>query len=194
MTARLALLALLTFAGGAVADDELLRQLAPRMAHIQSLSGSFEQARHISVLAAPLLSSGEFSYRRGEGMLWRTTHPVENEIRILPGQGVTAVDGGGNARSLPASAVIASIFLGLFAGELDSLDEYFTLAGQRRESGWSLRLTPRHPELASHLDLILIDGNEHIERVEIREANGDRSELSFKVTTSAAPSADGEGE
>ncbi|MFA5496223.1 MAG: outer membrane lipoprotein carrier protein LolA [Porticoccaceae bacterium] len=194
MIARLLLLALLAFAGGAAADDELLRQLAPRMAHIQSLTGSFEQARHISVLAAPLLSSGEFSYRRGEGIQWRTTHPVENEIRITPGQGVAVVDGGGNARPLPASEAIAGIFLGLFAGDLDSLGEYFTLTGQRQDSGWSLRLTPRHPQLAAHLDTILIDGDEHIERVEIREANGDRSELRFQVTASTAPSANGDGE
>src|SRR5690606_17790708 len=60
--------------------------------HITVPEGEFAQERHISVLAAPLLSSGPFRHQRGDGILWRTTAPMASETRITPEAGVITLD------------------------------------------------------------------------------------------------------
>ncbi|MCK9467775.1 MAG: outer membrane lipoprotein carrier protein LolA [Porticoccaceae bacterium] len=164
------------------ADDSLV-SLAARLAQIDILDGEFEQIRHISVLAVPLHSSGTFRYRRSEGIVWRTTDPIANEVRITPTDGVVAGDATGTLRPVPSSELVAGIFLGVFSGDLDRLAEYFDVAHASRGDSWTLRLTPRLPALAQQMEGILLEGSDHIERVEIRDTNGDRSELLLRVTT-----------
>lgn len=168
--------------------------LLAHLADIESLEGNFTQIRHIAVLAIPLRSSGDFRYQREHGIVWRTTEPIVNEIHITHEQGIVAVDEGGVTRSLPASEVVAGIFLSLFAGELDRLRTYFDVvavnaatteslqAAPRTHRPWALRLTPALPTLASQIEYIVVAGHDHVDSVIIQDANGDRSELSLTLT------------
>ena len=166
-------------------DGEPLASLAARLAHTDTLAGEFEQIRHISVLAVPLHSSGTFHYRRSDGIIWRTTDPMVSEVRISPGAGVVVVDDSGTPHPVPASELVAGIFLGVFSGDIDHLADYFTIAHKSRGNGWALHLTPRLPALARQMEGIQLEGGDHVERVEIRDTNGDRSELQLRVTAAS---------
>ena len=162
--------------------DDPLQALAARLGATESLAGEFEQVRHISVLAVPLNSSGTFRYQRDDGIVWRTIDPLVSEVRITAGEGVTVVDDTGELRPVPATELMAGIFLAVFAGDLDRLADYFTATHEARGDGWALHLTPRLPALARQMEGIVLAGGDHVERVEIRDANGDHSELLLRVT------------
>lgn len=176
---------LLCAVSAGVCAEELLQQLASRLATTEMLTGTFEQSRHISALEIPLQSSGEFSYRREQGVVWHTLEPASSELRITPEQGALAVDAGGELRQLPASELVAEIFLGMFTGNFERLQQYFLLSSSGDETGWSLSLRPRSARVADQLDEIVIEGGEYVRRVHIREANGDSSELTLTVLESS---------
>lgn len=178
--------------------------LLAHLAEVEALEGTFRQTRHIAVLAMPLHSAGTFRYQREQGIVWRTEEPISSEIRITHDQEIVAVDEHGGSRALPASDVVAGIFLSLFAGELDRLREYFavevmaadaidgesvelaTLPGSAHLR-WALRLTPSMPALASQIEYILVAGADHVDSVAIQDANGDRSELTLSLIQPGAP-------
>lgn len=176
------LLLLLAVSGGVLGESRLDQSLSPCAGQIQLIDGSFSQSRHISVLKAPLLSSGEFHYHRGEGLVWHTTQPVDNKIHIDSQKGVVEIGTGGNTHPIPGSRVIADIYLGIISCDLGYLGKYFTIATGTEKDRWSLRLTPKDPGMAERIEVIRIEGGEHIERVEINETNGDRRELTLNVT------------
>lgn len=176
---------LLCAAPAGVCAEELLQQLASRLATTEMLTGTFEQSRHISALEIPLQSSGEFSYQRERGVVWRTLEPASSELRITPEQGALAVEAGGELRQLPSSELVAEIFLGMFSGNFERLQQYFRLTSDGDDTGWSLSLQPRSARVADQLDEIVIEGGEYVRRVHIREANGDSSELILTVLESS---------
>lgn len=199
-----ALSAAATPASGPPARPPLPETLLAHLAEIEELQGTFRQTRHIAVLAIPLHSTGTFHYQREQGIVWRTEDPIRSEIRITPNQGVVAIDELGGSRALPASDVVAGIFLSLFAGELDQLREYFAVEAvpadtlprdsaepaMGRESGhpsWALRLTPKLPALAGQIEYVLVAGAEHVDSVAIQDANGDRSELTLALAQPGEP-------
>lgn len=168
------------------------RALLAHLADVDALTGTFQQVRHIAVLAIPLHSSGQFRYQPERGIVWRTEEPIVNEIHITHDDGIVTVDDRGTARPLPASDVVAHIFLGLFSGELDRLRDYFSVdsnAGPPAQAShentghrpWELHLTPRLPALASQIDHIVVAGSAYVDTVIIQESNGDRSELSLAL-------------
>jgi hypothetical protein len=176
------LLLLLAVSGGVLGESRLDQSLSPCSGQIQLIEGSFSQSLQISVLKAPLLSSGEFHYQRGEGLIWHTTQPVDNKIHIDPKKGVVSIGAENNPHTIPGSKIIADIFLGLFSCDLGYLGKYFTIATGTERGHWSLRLTPKDPGMAERIEVIHMEGGEHIDRVDIVETNGDRRELTFNVT------------
>lgn len=160
--------------------------LVPQLRQIHQLEGSFEQTRHISVLSLPLRSSGQFTYRQEEGIVWRTLEPVASTVRISPEQGVVIVDDSGNQQPVPASELIGGIFLGIFSADFSRLNDYFAIEKQPANAAldthhWHLKLTPLQAGLADHLQAVEIRGAELVEAITLREANGDRTEIVFKA-------------
>lgn len=177
------------------ASDALPTALIAHLAETRHLEGEFEQIRHVAVLAVPLHSSGIFRYQRAEGIVWRTTEPLTSEVRITPEDGVVAIDDAGHPQLIPASEIVAGVFLGIFSGDLDQLAEFFIVEAIPSEGGqqpsedepladdsdWTLLLTPRLPALASQVSRITVAGSAQVERVHIHETNGDRSELVLRL-------------
>ena len=114
--------------------------------------------------------------------MWHTTRPVDNKIHIDSQKGVVAIGTEDNPHSIPGAHLIADIFLGIFSCDLDYLGKYFTISTGTEVDHWSLRLTPKDPGMAERIEVIRIEGREHIDRVDIVETNGDRRELTFNVT------------
>jgi len=181
------LLALSTFAGAAHSEsrsnDDLLAQLAARSQAIQSLEGHFEQQKTIAVLPVPLNSNGRFSFEQGKEVVWETLVPVQSSLKLTPG-GISFADVNGEQK-LPAQArqagaeIVAKIFMGVIAGELDSLQDYFTLSATGTGDSWQIQLVPRSPNLSAYITRIELRGGEFTEQLDIIEANGDKTHIAF---------------
>lgn len=180
------LLILLTFAGvtrGEQADEGLLAQLSARSQAIQSLQGHFEQQKTIAVLPVPISSSGRFSFEQGKEVVWEILVPVQSRLKLTPG-GIDFADANGEQKT-PAQAqqagaeIVARIFMGVIAGELDSLQDYFTLSASGTAGDWHIQLVPRTANLSAYITRIELDGGEFTEHLNIMEANGDKTYIVF---------------
>src|SRR5690606_9194420 len=105
---------------GQEADLETLVANLP-LQSLDDIQGTFQQTRHISVLAVPLNASGEFSYQREQGVVWRTLEPVRNTLRVDRDDNVTQEDASGTVQQVPASDFIGGLFKSLFSGDFSQL-------------------------------------------------------------------------
>jgi len=169
--------------------DELIDALNIRNAQVNELQGSFKQNKRIAQLPLPLLSQGRFHYTKATGLIWSLQTPIEKKIIIdaqpnaelmsLAGiDAPQAIQKGGNSARLTSE-----IFLGVLAGELTQLEQYFEITSAGDLTHWSILLTPRNASIAGYISNIKIDGAETTESIEIYEGNGDvtRIELTFSV-------------
>lgn len=175
---------LLSFANPVLADsDELLDELVARSQSIQSLEGVFEQQKTIAVLPMPLASNGRFSFEQGKEVVWETLVPVQSRMTLTAG-GIHLDDASG-ADKTPAQVkqagaeIVAKIFMGVIAGELDSLKDYFTLSATGTTGDWKILLKPRSENLAAYINDIELSGGEFTEHLNISEANGDKTYIVF---------------
>jgi len=175
--------ALAGFAWGADDDDALLAQLAARSQAIQSLEGHFEQQKTIAVLPVPIVSNGRFSFEQGKQVVWETLVPVQSRLTLTPG-GISFADANGEQKT-PAQAqqagaeIVAKIFMGVIAGELDSLQDYFSLSATGTAGDWQIQLVPRSTNLSAYITRIDLRGGEYTEHLDIAEANGDKTYIVF---------------
>ncbi len=164
-------------------EDDLLTQLAARSQSIQSLEGHFEQQKTIAVLPVPLTSNGRFSFEQGKQVVWETLVPVQSRLTLTPG-GISFADAQGEQKT-PAQArqagaeIVAKIFMGVIAGELGSLQDYFSLSATGMASDWQIQMVPRSTNLSAYITRIELRGGEYTEHLDIVEANGDKTFIVF---------------
>ena len=162
------------------------QQLLPQLQHLNSLEGEFSQQRHIRVLSLPLISTGSFNYKRGQGLIWETLTPIQNRVEISPGQGIVMTNNHEAVQTIASSQFLAEIFLAVFSGDMRQIETLFTIENQSKEqqpsdNHWTLRLTPNDKRIASHISSIHLKGSQRIEAISLREANGDSTEISLQV-------------
>jgi hypothetical protein len=159
---------------------------AQKLASATGLRGRFEQRKYLQELPQPLLSSGEFLFARELGIWWHTRLPFDS-VFVLTRRGIRSSDEGGAGISLsadqqPAVAGIARIFFALFALDFKTLASEFDLYGMPAPGpagSWLVGLRPRSAALAGVFREALIAGNTRATRVELRDAQGDRTEVSI---------------
>lgn len=162
-------------------DATLLAQLSARSKAIQSLQGHFVQQKNIAVLPVPLNSTGKFQFEQGKEVIWETLTPVQSTLRLTP-KGIRFENEQGKDQAAAQQAgvdVVAKIFMGVIAGELESLDTYFSVHASGDTKQWQLLLTPRSPNLAAYIQNIKLQGSEFTEQLNITETNGDNTNIRF---------------
>ena len=161
----------------------LLAQLNAHSKTIQSLQGHFVQQKNIAVLPVPLNSTGQFQFEQGKEVIWEVLTPVHNTLHLTP-KGISFESEQGKAQNSAIQQqagveVVAKIFMGVIAGELDSLNAYFAVQASGDIKHWKLLLTPRSPNLAAYLQNIELQGSEFTEQLTIAETNGDKTNIRF---------------
>lgn len=169
-------------ASSAANDAALLAQLSARSKAIQSLQGQFVQQKHIAVLPVPLNSTGRFAFEQGKGVEWETLTPIRNAVHLTP-KGISFEDDKGHTQNPAAqqagAEVVAKIFMGVITGELDNLNQYFSLVASGSAQAWTLVLTPRSANLAAYIQNIELRGKEFTDQLDIAETNGDKTHIQF---------------
>ena len=70
---------------------------------------------------------------------------------------------------------------GTLAGNRHTLERYYKLGLEGRASRWTLTLTPADSRMAAVVSQVRIDGSQDaLDRVEIRQADGDRSVMTIR--------------
>ncbi|MGR9086646.1 MAG: outer membrane lipoprotein carrier protein LolA [Gammaproteobacteria bacterium] len=173
MTARLVfVLLLLPFPNAQAAD--LLGEIDARLERAEITQGSFRQEKKIRVLKKPLISTGVFTYHRRKGAIWKTLTPVPsvvlvNERRVITRQGEQA---------LPEA--FGRVFTAMLGGDLSLLAEGFETSGSHQHATWRLQLIPKEDMLKKLSAGIELTGDKALRLLDITEANGNFTRLSFE--------------
>jgi hypothetical protein len=169
---------------------ELVGPLARTQADQPVLAGTFAQRKFLRELPTPLRSDGDFVFSKELGVVWHTVHPFDSEL-VLTRDGIKqSAQGTRTARvdtaGKPAVRVSVELFFALFALDLDRLAKDFDLFATKVESGWQLGLRPKPGVLAAAFSSVVIHGAQRMQRIDLVEANGDRSEIDL-VTLDRLP-------
>jgi hypothetical protein len=169
----------------------LLGPSAKPLAASPGLRGRFEQRKYLPDLPKPLLSTGEFLFAKDTGVWWHTRTPFES-VFILTRDGARSRDEGGaetrvSAADQPGVAVAARIFFALFALDFEALakdfDTYGVATGSGKSAGWQVGLRPKSAAMAAVFRESVIEGRQRAERIELRDAHGDRTEIVLPEVT-----------
>jgi hypothetical protein len=164
----------------------LLRPAAA-LRNAQVMRGKFVYKKFLKEIPQPLISHGEFLFARDLGVDWHTRDPFDSDF-VLTAKGMTQRDDGKltlqmNAGEQPAVQVVAHIFLSLLSLDVASLQNSFALSGvQQGKPGsetWQVGMRPTVSAIAAIFKEAVLSGGAQVEMLVLRDANGDRTEISF---------------
>jgi hypothetical protein len=177
----LAWLAVLPAAHAAAPVQEIQATLAKPAV----MCGRFDQTKQLTGIKKPLQAQGRFCVLKGRGILWQTLQPFPSTLRITRDAIVQIQDGRVamklDAQQEPVVKMINSVLFSLLAGDLSQLDTLFELDGSLREGHWQVALKARQPALAKAIGDISLAGASYVEKVDMKEASGDRTEIRFSA-------------
>ncbi|MBB5205766.1 hypothetical protein HNQ51_003093 [Inhella inkyongensis] len=150
-----------------------------RLQQAALVRGRFEQDKHIAGFAKPLRSSGDYLLLRGKGLLWRTRQPFASQLALtrdaIRGDGVQL-----DANKEPGVRVVTQLMLALLDGNLAALEAQFTLQAEAvGAQAWRAQAQPRAGALAKLFQRIELEGDRQLRRIQLIEAQGDRTTIRF---------------
>jgi hypothetical protein len=138
---------------------------------------AFVQTRTLKGLKKPMVSRGVFEVQ-GQEVVWTVREPIPIVTRISKAGVTQSVDGGQPEKLGPEGAdavLVQSGLMDLLRGDLSKLEARYAVKRGTRNApeGWTLALTPKSAELKRWVGRLDVEGCGRIERISIRQANGD---------------------
>jgi len=148
-----------------------------------SLEGRFVQEKYLKVLEAGLVSSGVFSYKKGEHLRWETLEPISNKLVLTPTSVVTKQDEK-ELVALPAGAstvtsVLSEILFSVLTANWNNLSKYFELSGDVDNGSWRVELLPTDVTIAAAISKIELSGETLLQKIILYEKQGDSTTIEF---------------
>jgi outer membrane lipoprotein-sorting protein len=163
-----------------------LRELMGELAAVPSSRATFVETKTLALLAQPLELTGTLAYTRPDRLERHTLAPVEERMTLAGAELTLENVAKRQKRSFPLAAhpamwgLVESI-RGTLAGDQASLERFYWLKLEGERRAWTLTLEPRDAGLAQLVQLIRFAGSaSRVERMEVFEANGDRSLMRIK--------------
>jgi hypothetical protein len=144
--------------------------------------GDFVQQKYLRALPQPLTSTGRFTLAADRGLLWQLHQPLQQDLLITP-DGMFRRDAGGKWQALQQSAGAGRetrLFLAVLAGDTSGLQDNFAMSLSGGADDWHLVMTPSSPLLKQIFTDIRIDGGKLVDRIELRETQGDRTVMQMR--------------
>lgn len=179
----LALLCFFTAPAAPAWGDDVIGTIRSRLGDPKVVRGEFEQKKVIEALGKPLISRGDFVFVRDRGVVWRTHTPFAQTLRMTR-TSITQEQGGQVLFRLsddrePAIRAMSEIFLPLFGANFFQLEKHFHIVGEVNGKNWRVVLDPIPTVLLQVFRQIRLEGTSHIRRVDLVDANDDRTEIRF---------------
>lgn len=155
--------------------------------------GEFTQTRNMEMFAQPLTSQGTFLLDKSSGLLWTQTSPFPVNL-VLTDNKLSQRFADQPAKIItdkenPMAFYFSHIFLSVFHGDTQKLQEQLSLSFEPAKmqspdentgnNSWTLTLTPKSAPMNAVFEAITLQGNNDIERIELREIRGDSTVIEF---------------
>ena len=166
-------------------DDRNVEKIQTLLAKPDTLCGHFEQAKTLVGLKKPVISSGRFCVVAGKGVLWRTLVPFPASVRLTRDEIVESngdqVTNRLSTREDPGVRVVTELLFSLLAGDVKRLSTSFDVGVKFAGKNWQAALTPRDAGMRRVVGRIELNGGEYVSSITIREAGGDRTDITFSA-------------
>ena len=155
--------------------------------------GEFTQTRNMEMFAQPLTSQGAFLLDKSNGLLWTQATPFPVSL-VLTDNKLSQRFADQPAKIItdkenPMAFYFSHIFLSVFHGDTQKLQEQFALdfepatvtsSDENTENkSWTLTLKPKNAPMNAVFEAITLQGQNDIERIELREVRGDSTMIEF---------------
>ncbi|HQT63162.1 MAG: hypothetical protein B7Z75_11855 [Acidocella sp. 20-57-95] len=161
--------------------------LMQALAQTRSATVAFTESQSSPVLSTPLVSTGTLSYVAPDYMRKATLSPAPNVFTLDHDQ-VTLTNGtdaGTHVFNLRQDPRIAGLVEGIratLAGDLPTLEHFYSLSLTGDAADWQLKLRPKDPALAQFVRLIVISGRQgRIALIDTTSNDGSESQMSIKA-------------
>jgi len=158
--------------------------LMANLHQIRSASAHFVELKTIHMLTRPIRAEGTLSYVAPDRLEKITTAPALETIR-LDGQTLTGTRSNGDDYTVDIAghSEIAAMVEGIrstLAGDLPTLQRYYTIAFSGAPEHWQMDLAPKDRRVREKVDRIRIAGaGTVIDTIAVDEKDGDRSEMTI---------------
>ncbi len=176
-----------------LAGGPVFAQACPPPDELQahSVKRHFWQEKYLQGMEKPLMSEGVVT-ATADKVVWHMTDPFDMETTISPEGIVQSVNGGAPEPAGQGAgaigAAIASPITALMRGQWDELSSTFAISRSTDPDGgnWIVELKPLDERLRKILASISVQGCTDVERVVVRQADGDMQKIRFADTASGA--------
>lgn len=178
---RLLLTALLAAASWSAHAGFDIPQLMGDLAQFKGGRARFVETRHVALLDAPIISSGEMRFTPPD-RLEKDTFQPRRETLVLEQNTLTVERDGRSLTwhvgSRPEAMAFIESVRSTLSGNRETLQKYYRLELQGSAKNWTLLLLPSTPEVQALITRISISGSgAQVRRIQYQQADGDRSEL-----------------
>ena len=155
-----------------------------RLAAVPERRATFQEDKTIGALTTPLHSNGRLAFRR-PSRLEKITFPPAAETIVVDGSRLAITIGDEPPRSVdldahPEVAALVEAVRGTLAGDLAALRRNYAVTMEGSVGAWQLTLRPADARVAALVRAVAIAGrNTDVQRVDITQANGDRSVMTI---------------
>jgi outer membrane lipoprotein-sorting protein len=158
-----------------------VEQLMSELGRIQHAKARFVERKYLKVLKTPLETTGTLQYDAPDRLVKRTLEPKPETMTVEGERLVIENQARSRNRTLrledyPVLWAFVESFRATLKGDLAALERFYRVTLEGGQQRWQLALTPRDPKMSALIESILIGGGGgRISRIEVREAQGDRS-------------------
>lgn len=163
-------------------SDKQLAALMERLARVAERQATFHEEKTLAALERPIASAGRLVYRRPNHLEKLTTEPMTESL-VVDGGKLTIAIGKEPSRtvdlgSAPELQALVDTVRGTLAGDLATLQRYYSVAAEGTASSWRLTLAPATPVVARFVRQVVVDGTAaNPTLIRILQANGDEQRM-----------------
>lgn len=151
-------------------------QIAARFAAVNTIESRFTQQKYMALLDEPVTSEGVFYFQKPGRIRWQYTQPFQNGFLIVDGTSYRLEKDKKEKQTSPLASNMAAQMLAWLTFDLEALSKQYSLAFT--ENG--VVLTPLKEGFLKQIEVEFSKQNpQALSRVEIQEAGGDKTVLSF---------------
>jgi hypothetical protein len=165
--------------------------LMQSLSQVQAASASFTETKTMAMLKTPLQTSGTLRYVAPDYVRKTVTAPMRQDF-VLQSGAVTLTTGSQTqqfslSQALPLAGLVEGVRATL-AGDLPTLQRYYTIEFSGGADAWQLLLRPRDAGLRHFLSWLSIRGSgNRVTEIDTGGAGGDLTRMSVDETIDHAP-------
>lgn len=183
---RVSMIVLVCWATSVWAGDARLN-LSPSP---QAFSAKFVEIRTLPGFQQPLVSHGQLSFSRSQGVIWEVTSPYHYVFKMGPA-GVEEEMPDGSIRHLdpqqaPWLGMMQQVFTGALSGDTSELRRYFNVQVTALKDSQRIELNPKPGPVAKAIKHISVVQAGTPQSLRIDEVSGGRIEIRFLDVHTAA--------